>query len=299
MDTEKTNKSIVGRAVETLYGGINLTWPKVILLAVVAAVITFVFLFFPIFKNTSFERMGVTFEAWIFFAVIIMSNCKKPLESAVKTFVFFLVSQPLIYLLQVPFSQMGWGLFSYYKYWFIWTLLTFPLAYIGWYIQRKDWLSLLILSPLLIYLAVTTVNSFQFTASHFPLMLVTALFCLLQIVLYVYAFTSNIWQKLVGIIVPFAIALALMLLLPQVDVNGTNFLPNDPVLTDDAVVVMDDSNTIKVSIESTGKDSLVRVQADAYGSADFTIQDGEKEYQYTVNVYEDNTGSPQVDIVER
>ncbi len=41
-------------------------------------------------------------------------------------FFFFLISQPLIYLLQVPFSSMGFELFIYYKYWFIWTLLTIP-----------------------------------------------------------------------------------------------------------------------------------------------------------------------------
>lgn len=63
--------------------------------------------------------------------LIIMANCQKPLESACKTFVFFLISQPLIYLLQVPFSSMGWGLFGYYWNWFIWTLLTFPMAFVG------------------------------------------------------------------------------------------------------------------------------------------------------------------------
>ena len=51
----------------------------------------------------------------IMFAMIIISNCKTPKEAAAKTFVFFLISQPLIYLLQVPFSWQGWGLFHYYK----------------------------------------------------------------------------------------------------------------------------------------------------------------------------------------
>ncbi len=58
--------------------------------AVGTAVISTVFLIVPIFKNTSFMRMGETLEAWIFFAIIIIANCKKPLESALKTFVFFL-----------------------------------------------------------------------------------------------------------------------------------------------------------------------------------------------------------------
>ena len=36
---------------------------------------------------------------------------RQPLICAAKVFVFFLISQPLIYLFQVPFSQDGWGLF--------------------------------------------------------------------------------------------------------------------------------------------------------------------------------------------
>ena len=111
MTTE--NKNIFRRVTDKVYGGLPMGWPVVILYAVGTALLTTAFLLIPIFENTSFYRVGVTFEAWVFFAVIIMANCKKPLESALKTFVFFLISQPLIYLLQVPFSQMDWGLFMY------------------------------------------------------------------------------------------------------------------------------------------------------------------------------------------
>ena len=131
---EKGSKQGLRRFVEKIYGGLNMSWPAVILFAVATAILSAVFLLVPIFRRTSFARMGETFEAWIFFAVIIMANCKKPLESALKTFVFFVVSQPLIYLIQVPFSEMGWGLFGYYRFWIVWTLLTFPMAYVGWYI---------------------------------------------------------------------------------------------------------------------------------------------------------------------
>ena len=124
-------QSLLRRCTDKLFGGIDMKWWKVIVLAVASAVITFIFLVVPIFENTSFYNMGVTFEAWILLAVFIMANCKKPLESALKTFVFFLISQPLIYLFQVPFSNMGWGLFMYYRYWFYWTLLTFPMAFAG------------------------------------------------------------------------------------------------------------------------------------------------------------------------
>ena len=120
-----------------------------------------------------------------------MSNCQKPLESACKTFVFFLVSQPLIYLIQVPFSQLGWGLFGYYRYWFILTLLTFPAAWVGWYIKKRSWLSLLILSPVLCLLTYDYVFGFQTAAKHFPRLLVMAVFCLAQVLLFLAAFTEN------------------------------------------------------------------------------------------------------------
>ena len=73
------NKSILRRWTDKLYGGLNMSWPVVILFATATAILTAIFLIVPIFKNTSFYRMGETFEAWIFFAVIIMANCKKPL----------------------------------------------------------------------------------------------------------------------------------------------------------------------------------------------------------------------------
>ena len=181
------------RLAEKLFGGLRMRWPAVILYAVGTAVLTAVFLIVPVFKDTSFERMGVTLEAWIFFAVILMANCRKPLESAVKTFVFFLISQPLIYLFQVPFSWMGWGLFRYYTYWFLWTLLTFPLALAGWYITKRNWLSALILAPVLLFLAWTAYTCAASCVRSFPHLLVAAVFCIFQIALYVYAFFP--WKR--------------------------------------------------------------------------------------------------------
>ena len=52
--------------LDKMYGGLKMTWLTVILMAVGTAVLTTVFLTVPVFSNTSFQRMGVTFEAWIF-----------------------------------------------------------------------------------------------------------------------------------------------------------------------------------------------------------------------------------------
>lgn len=295
---ETNEKSLLRRFTDKVFGGLNMSWPAVILFAVVTAMITAVFLIVSVFKNTSFERMGVTFEAWIFFAIIIMTNCKTPVESALKTFVFFLMSQPLIYLFQVPFASMGWGLFGYYRYWFVWTLLTLPMAFAGWYIKKKNWLSLLILTPILFVLTTDYVGGFQTAFKHFPRMLLMAVFCLGQVLLYLYAFTENIWQKLLGFVIPLAVVLLLLFTRPQVEINGTLFLPNDPVLTEQAVVTVENTEIAEVSIAGTGQDSMVRVRADKYGTTAFTIEDGENRYQYTLDIYEDDAGYPQIRIIQ-
>ena len=101
--------------MKKLFGGINLTWKKLILFAVITAVYTAIMAILPFTQDTSFRDIAIFFEWWILFGIIIIANSKSPLDSALKCFVFFLRSQPLIYLLQVPFSWQGWGLFGYYK----------------------------------------------------------------------------------------------------------------------------------------------------------------------------------------
>ena len=292
-------KSALRRFTDKLYGGINLTWPGVILYAVGAAVLTTVFLVLPIFQGTSFARMGETLEAWVFFAVIIIANAKSPLDSALKTFVFFLISQPLIYLLQVPFTWQGWGIFQYYKHWFILTLCTFPAAYIGWYIRKKNWLSLLILMPVLILLAYLCEDGLKHVIHQFPSLLIMVVFCILQILIYLYAFTEKLPQRLVGVLVPIAV-IAVMLLLPKnVDFSSSQFLPDNPVLTENAEVTVDDSGIADISVSGTGEDSTVLVQAHAYGDTSFIIKDGDKEYQYNIRIYEDDLGTSQIDITSK
>ena len=292
-------KSTLKKFTDMLYGGLNLTWLGVILYAVGTAVLTTIFLVVPIFKGTSFSRMGETLEAWIFFAVIIIANSKTPLDSALKTFVFFLISQPLIYLLQVPFSWQGWGLFQYYKHWFILTLCTFPAAFIGWHIKKKNWLSLLILTPVLFLLAYICEDGLKHVIHHFPNLLIMVLFCVAQVIIYLYTFTEKVSQKIVGALVPIAI-IAVMILMPKnIEFSSSQFLPDNPVLTENAVVTVDDTGIADILVTGTGEDSSVQIRAHAYGTTSFTIKDGDNEYQYNISIYEDDLGVSQIDITSK
>lgn len=73
----------------------------------------------PFTKNTSFRDISISFEVWILFGILIIMNSKSAKESALKCFIFFLISQPLVYLSQVPFSNLGWKILGYYKNWII------------------------------------------------------------------------------------------------------------------------------------------------------------------------------------
>lgn len=131
--------------MQKLFGKLNITWGKLILFAVICGVYTGVMALLPMAKDTSFQDITMTFECWILFAVVIIMNSKSPLDSALKVFVFFLVSQPLVYLVQAPFHPDGLSLFRFYPPWFLWTLLTFPAAFVGHYLKKDKWWGLLIL----------------------------------------------------------------------------------------------------------------------------------------------------------
>lgn len=167
--------------IKKLFGGIDLTWKKLVIFAVIAAVYTAAMAIIPITNNTSFRDITATFEWWILFGIIIICNSKSPKDSALKCFVFFLISQPLIYLLQVPFSWQGWNLFSYYRYWFIWTILTIPMGFIGYYIKKDNILSVVILLPMLAFLSILGLGFIDSAIEKFPHHLLSGIFCFVAI----------------------------------------------------------------------------------------------------------------------
>ena len=194
--------------IRKLFGGIDLTWKKLIIFAIVAGVYTAIMAILPATKNTSFEDITIYFEVWVLFGIIIIMNSNSPKDSALKCFVFFLISQPLVYLLQVPFSELGFGIFVYYRYWFIWTLLTLPMGYIGYYMKKDKWWGLLILTPVLLLLGYHYATYLGKTIFFFPHHLLSALFCFATILLYPQCIFNDKKIKVAGLIVSIAIIAA-------------------------------------------------------------------------------------------
>lgn len=163
------------QVINKIFGGIKIPWKFLLPFAVIIGVYTGFVLTVPAFQNTSIRDIGSGFEWWIFFAMVIISNSETPKESAAKTFIFFLISQPIVFLVQ----PNGIELFQrYYFDWFIYTLFTFPMAWIGWYTRKEKIFAPFILSFVLIYLTdhfISYVNQQHIFSAIFCIVLFIAL----------------------------------------------------------------------------------------------------------------------------
>ncbi len=236
----------MSKLLHKIFGGLNMTWPKVIIMAVIAGIYTAMMAAW-VPASCSFHDIAVTAEAWVPLALIIMLNCKGPLESALKTFVFFLISQPLVYLIQVPFNEMGWELFGYYRYWFYVTLITFPAAFIGWYVKKNNLLAALILSPILVLLVYQGI-SYVITLRHeFPNHLISAIFCFGIIPILIFGIFSDKKPILLSCAISLVAVIALFLL--KWNAQGSEFLSANVTLASETYE-LDSSWSASVEDES-------------------------------------------------
>lgn len=162
----------------------DMTWRRVLIFSILCGVIVGVLMTPDCLERTSFRQPGISFEYWIAAALYIILNCRKPLEAGVKTFVFFLISQPLIYLVQVPFSWMHWSLFTYYPRWGLLTILTFPGAMLAWYLKKGNGWSVLLLGAADVILCSQLAIFVRDMAAAFPRYLLAVLFIVAQIVFF-------------------------------------------------------------------------------------------------------------------
>ena len=170
--------------MKKIFTELNITWKKLIIFSILIGIYTGVIAIIPCAADTSFKDISITFEWWILFGTLIIVNSKSPKESALKCFIFFLISQPLIYLIQVPFNPYKWGIFKYYPSWFIWTLLTIPMGYIGNYLKKDKWWGLFILIPVILFVGYHYEQFLRETISFFPNHILSTIFCASSMIIY-------------------------------------------------------------------------------------------------------------------
>lgn len=172
-------------SVKKFFLNYNMTWLRVILFAVITAVVTAGLNEIKFLNDTSFQDIAIAFECWFLFAVFIIVNCETWWEASLKTFVFFLLSQPLIFLLEVPFEPLGWDIFMYYSRWFKLTLLTLPGAAVAFLVKKQRWYSVPVLCVATSYLAFVAVMYLKSVIEHFPHHLLSCVFCIALAVFFI------------------------------------------------------------------------------------------------------------------
>ena len=232
-----------------IFGRIDLTWKKLIIFAIIAGIYTGVMAMLPIAKDTSFADITISFEVWILFGVLIIMNSKSAKDSALKCFVFFLISQPLVYLIQDLINHSNLFL-TYYRFWIIWTICTIPMGFVGYYMKKDKVWGLVILTPMLIFLGVHYSGFLNQTIYNFPFHLLSTLFCLVTMLLYPICIFNNNKVKIAGTAISILIIISMTII-----ALFNNTVYNTTVLTNggDAGAVFDDSYNVYLEDDKYGK----------------------------------------------
>ena len=279
--------------MKKLFGGVNLTWKKLIVFACIAGAYTALMALLPFTKETSFRDIAIYFEWWILFGIIIICNSKSPVDSALKAFVFFLISQPLVYLIQVPFSSLGWGLFGYYRYWFYWTLACLPMGYIGYYLQKKNIISAIILSPMIVVLVLSGLGYINNAINSFPHHLLSGISCFLMIIIMVLNIFDS--KKLRTFLFGIAIVTLIATIILRGGIGGSQFETYRNIDGYDITLVgkvkvinfIAQNNTGEVRVVDTDRDiHTLIINGWKDGKYTFTISD-EANNQYDFEYYYD------------
>ena len=278
--------------MKKLFGGIDLTWKKLIIFAIVAGVYTAIMAMLPIAKDTSFSDLCVTFEVWILFGIFIIMNSKSPKDSALKCFVFFLISQPLVYLIQDVIN--GSMLFkTYYRYWFMWTVGCLPMGFVGYYMKKDKWWGLLILTPILMLLGEEFGGYLSKTMFSFPRHLLTTIFCLVTLVIYPLVIFKNKKIKIIGeIISGIIIAVISVLCFINPPIYSTDILiSGDNYQFDDTYKVYLNDNKygdLSIKYEDSIEAWMVHAEFKKSGKTEFVLEspNGEKKV-FDINIKRD------------
>ena len=165
------------KKLSAAFGTLPMTWPVVCAFAAIIGIYVGVINQIPILYDTSFRDIAVTYEWWVLFALLIVSNCKSAREAGMKCLVFFLISQPVIFLVELPSIGLDKVLYYYTKIWLPITLLTLPGGAIAFYAKKQNALGAVVLSIGNTVVALLGVSYFKKLCHSFPRHLLTVVSC--------------------------------------------------------------------------------------------------------------------------
>ena len=259
---------------------IDFTYKKVVIFGIITAVYTAIVNLIPFFNDTSIQDIAIYPDLWFIFAIIIIINCKSYKDASIKTFLFFLISQPLIYLIESFFVSEGLGIFRYYGYWFKITMLTIPGASIAYLIKKNNYLSILVLSVAIGYLAYSSIIYLRMAIYNFPYHILSSITSLLLSIFLIYLIFEDNKQRLISLLIIIIILIVSCLYLKPFKTNNTYTIDLD---NNNYHYVVDNEELIDVSIN---ENELVINTKNKTGVAYIGLYEGDNlvhEYYVTIS----------------
>lgn len=211
--------------MKKLFGSLKMSWLATIIFAVAAGLYTGLVMLVPAFKETSIQDIGISYEWWVVFAVIIVVNCKKDWEAMLKCFVFFLISQPLVYIVQVAVGSLGieWAKMYYFKIWLPMTMLTLPGGLIAYYCKKQNLIGSVILGiGNTIQVVLGTYYAYQ-AVTDFPHHLLSSLICFISAIIMTYYIQQKTKHRVISLVLPVLLTVAAIV---YTKLTGLSFFGN-------------------------------------------------------------------------
>lgn len=201
--------------MKRLYGNLKMNWLTVILFAIAAGIYAGVVMLIPFLEGTSFQDIGIAYEWWVIFAVIIVVNCKTSWEAMLKCFVFFLISQPLVYIVEILFGSlsfdMGW--YYYSTIWLPMTMLTLPGGFIAYFCKKQNLLGGIILGLGNTIQAVMAISYFVMAIRNFPHHILSACVSVISIIVMSVYIQKERKYRLISLLLPIVLVIVLVILI--------------------------------------------------------------------------------------
>lgn len=183
---------------------LKMNWRTVLLFAAAAGLYTGAVMLIPFLKDTSFQDIGVHYEWWVIFAVLIAANCEKSWEAMLKCFVFFLISQPLVYLVEILAGALSWeqGLHYYLTIWLPVTFLTLPGGFVAFFCKKQKALGAAVLGLGNTVQTVLALAYLGMTVRSFPRHLLSCLVCVGSVIGMTLLLQKEKKNRLIALLLP-------------------------------------------------------------------------------------------------
>lgn len=283
--------------MKKIFGQTNISWKNLIIFSILIGISVGLINRIPFLYNTSFRDIAIYLEMWIILAIFIIINCKSWKEAVSKCFVFFLISQPLIYLSEIlidtlvnkaNFKDIFILYFRNYYIgggWFFLTLLTIPGSFIAYQIKKNNVLAALILSVATFYLSFTGTGVLLNTLNnHFPYHILNGMICIFMSFKLIFLILEKKKERIISIII--TIIGIIIGLLNFYSANSKPIIANEDISFDENTKIVDckvlDDNIAKVII-SEDLNYVTIYSSKKIGTTEIILNDIEgNKYEYII-----------------